>query len=56
MRVKTYAHRLKLVEEALAEQAQARAELARRVAERREQLIQARLSGRAVPTAAHAAK
>jgi activator of 2-hydroxyglutaryl-CoA dehydratase/predicted nucleotide-binding protein (sugar kinase/HSP70/actin superfamily) len=56
IRVKTYAHRLKLVEEALAEQAQARAELARRVAERREQLIQARLSGRVGSASAHAAK
>ena len=39
IRVKTYAHRLKLVEEQLQDQAQARAELARRVAEKRAELM-----------------
>jgi predicted nucleotide-binding protein (sugar kinase/HSP70/actin superfamily) len=39
IRVKTYAHRLKLVEEQLADQAVAQAELARRVAEKRAELL-----------------
>jgi predicted nucleotide-binding protein (sugar kinase/HSP70/actin superfamily) len=38
IRVKTYAHRLKLVEEELHDQAAARAQLARRVAEKRAEL------------------
>ena len=38
IRVKTYAHRLKLVEEELQDQAEARAQLARRVAEKRAEL------------------
>jgi predicted nucleotide-binding protein (sugar kinase/HSP70/actin superfamily) len=38
IRVKTYAHKLKLVEEALKERSVKRAELARRVAERRREL------------------
>ena len=38
IRVKTYAHKLKLVEEALQEEAQARAELARRLADKRREL------------------
>ncbi|MEL6349685.1 MAG: hypothetical protein AAFV53_41660, partial [Myxococcota bacterium] len=40
IRVKTYAHRLKLVEEQLADQAHARAQLARSVAKRRAELIE----------------
>ena len=38
IRVKTYAHRLKIVEEQLADQAEARATLARRIAEKRAEL------------------
>ncbi|MCB9758263.1 MAG: CoA activase [Alphaproteobacteria bacterium] len=41
IRVKTYAHRLKLVEEALADRSARRAELARRVAEKRRELMSA---------------
>jgi len=43
IRVKTYSHRLKRVEEQLADDARKRAELARRVAERRLELIGAKL-------------
>ena len=38
IRVKTYAHRLKIVEEQLTDQAEARATLARRIAEKRAEL------------------
>jgi len=42
IRVKTYSHKLKLVEEQLKDQSQARVELARRIAEKRSELLQKR--------------
>ncbi len=55
IRVKTYAHKLKLVEEALKERSVKRAELARRVAERRREL-EAQVAGEAGEGASVAAK
>ncbi|HHO53605.1 MAG TPA: CoA activase [Deltaproteobacteria bacterium] len=50
IRVRTYIHKLELVEEELAERATARAELARRVADRRAQLRASILARRGAPT------
>ena len=50
IRVKTYSHKLKLVEEQLRDQASARAELARRLAEKRREL-EARYKAQATPAA-----
>jgi predicted nucleotide-binding protein (sugar kinase/HSP70/actin superfamily) len=44
IRVKTYSHRLQMVEEALTDQSQARVELARRVAAKRAELIASRVT------------
>jgi activator of 2-hydroxyglutaryl-CoA dehydratase/predicted nucleotide-binding protein (sugar kinase/HSP70/actin superfamily) len=52
IRVKTYAHRLKLVEEALSDQAEARTELARRVADKRAELL-AMHTGLSTPSPIH---
>ena len=49
IRVKTYAHKLKLVEEQLRDQAAARAELARRVAEKRRELESQLAAKRSAP-------
>ncbi len=57
IRVKTYAHKLELVKEQLADQAAARAELARRIADkRRELLAQRSLTSGALPADGVAAK
>lgn len=50
IRVKTYSHKLKLVEEQLRDQASARAELARRLADKRREL-EARYKAQATPAA-----
>ena len=51
IRVKTYAYRLKRVEEELQDRARKQAELARRVAERRRELLEARGQSHAAPAA-----
>jgi len=51
IRVKTYAYRLKRIEEELHDQAEKRVELARRIAERRRELMATRDSGRQVAAA-----
>jgi len=50
IRVKTYAHRLSMVEEDLQDQAEARVELARRIAEKRAELMSQRTQDSSLPS------